>query len=457
MDPSKPTLAIIGTGWAGWTLTQELGKASCSYNKTHNIIVLSPHRTMALTPLLASAACSIFDLRIAEEPVRRLGLAPTVQKYQVEVKSVDLEAKTIRCIPAIGSNGDARTPSFNGIDAHAFDVSYDTLVLAPGSETNTFGTPGVLEHCYTMKSVKDAQKLRERMLDCFELASLPTCSGKQKRNLLHFAIVGGGPTGVELAAEIDELIHGHLSRLYHDLADFVTISVYDIADRLLGPFDEQLSEYAMQKFNRRSVNTRMGRHIESFEKGVMKIKEDGEVPFGICIWATGNKSSGLVENLGVRKSEGGMSRILTDQHLRVLQIPNKQQKENNERSSPIPDLYALGDAADILGSELPTTAEVAVQKAKWLAKHLLATSKTSEFANSVVEQSDGFHYDQKPQVAYIGRHDGVVEGQRSWTGKSAWLAWRSGNLNWTRSWRRRTMIWVYWGLNYLDGREVARR
>jgi NADH:ubiquinone reductase (non-electrogenic) len=412
---------------------------------------------MALTPLLASAACSIFDLRIAEEPVRRLSLFPSVKKYQVEVKSVDLEAKTIKCAPAIGSNGDSRTPSFNGIDAHDFDVSYDTLVLAPGCETNTFGTPGVLEHCYTMKSVKDAQKLRERMLDCFELASLPTCSEKQKRDLLHFVIVGGGPTGVELAAEMDELIHGHLSRLYHDLASFVTISVYDIAERLLGPFDEQLSEYAMQKFNRRSVNTRMGRHIESFKKGVMNVKEDGEVPFGICIWATGNKSSELVENLGVRKSEGGMKRILTDQHLRVLQTPSKQQKEDDERSDPILGLYALGDAADILGSELPTTAEVAVQKAKWLAKYLLATSQMSQSADNVAEQSNPFHYNQKPMVAYIGREDGVVEGQNSWTGKSAWLAWRSGNLEWTRGWRRWTMIWVSWALNYLDGREIARR
>jgi NADH:ubiquinone reductase (non-electrogenic) len=457
MDPSKPTLVIVGTGWAGWTLSQELGKISSPYNKTHNIIILSPYRTMALTPLLASAACSIFDLRMAEEPVRRLSLSPSVQKYQVEVKAIDTKAKTIKCTPAIGSNGDARRPTFRGVDAHDFQVSYDVLVLAPGSETNTFGTPGVLEHCYTMKSVKDARKLRERMLDCFELASLPICSEKQKRDLLHFAIVGGGPTGVELAAEIDELIHGHLSHLYQHLKDYVTISVYDIAPKLLGPFDEELSAYAMEKFNRRNVNTRMGRHIESFQQGSMKIKEDGEVGFGICIWATGNKASQLVEDLDVRKSEGGMKRILTDKHLRVLQTPTKQQKENDERTDPMPGVYALGDAADILGSELPTTAEVATQKAKWLAKHLQAISEMSSSKEDVTKRTDAFHYEQKPLVAYIGRHDGVVEGKGDWTGAGAWLAWRSGNLEWTRSWRRRTMIWVSWALNYLDGREIARR
>ncbi|TVY91748.1 External alternative NAD(P)H-ubiquinone oxidoreductase B1, mitochondrial, partial [Lachnellula willkommii] len=242
-NTSKPTLAILGTGWAGWTLSQELGSQTSPLAHTHNILILSPSRTMALTPLLASAACSIFDFRIAEEPVRRSSLAASVHKYQVHVLGVDFAQKRIKCVAAVGSNGDDRAPDGGAGRAGEgeFEVEYDTLLMAPGSEVNTFNTPGVASHCYFMKSMKDAMKLRERILDCLELASLPIYTEAQKRDLLHFAIVGGGPTGVELAAEIDELVHGHLAHVYKSLAGMVTVSVYDVADRMLGAFGEKLS------------------------------------------------------------------------------------------------------------------------------------------------------------------------------------------------------------------------
>jgi NADH:quinone reductase (non-electrogenic) len=102
---------------------------------------------MALTPLLASAACGIFDFQIAEEPVRRFGNAGRVQKYQVHVQDVDLEGQIVRCRAEVGSNGDARVVGEEGGEGEGeFELDYDKLILAPGSETNTFGTPGVLEH-----------------------------------------------------------------------------------------------------------------------------------------------------------------------------------------------------------------------------------------------------------------------------------------------------------------------
>ncbi|TVY12942.1 putative NADH dehydrogenase, partial [Lachnellula arida] len=241
------------------------------------------------------------------------------------------------------------------------------------------------------------------------------------------------------------LVHGHLAHVYKSLAGMVTVSVYDVAERMLGAFGEKLSEYAMERFRKREVRVRMGRHIEGVEEGVLVIKEDGRVGFGVCVWAAGNKVSGLVQGMDVRKSEGGMERVLTDRWLRVLS--SKAGKEGDE-GGVLEGVYALGDAADVAGHELPTTAEVAVQKAKWLAKHLNAGEQPD---------SKPFSYQQKSMVAYIGRHDGVVEGKQDWTGASAWLAWRSGSLEWTRSWRRRAMICIYWFMNKLDGREIARR
>jgi NADH:ubiquinone reductase (non-electrogenic) len=325
------------------------------------------------------------------------------------------------------------------VDGKEFEVKYDKLILAPGSSINTFCTPGVEEHCYTLKTVADARRLRERVLDCFELASLPSLSSAQKQSILHFVIIGGGPTGVELAAELDELVHLHLLKIYRDLEGMVRVSVYDVADRMLGQFGERLSEYAIERFRRREgVSVCMGKHIEGFKSGVMSVKEDGEVGFGVAVWCAGNKACGLVEGLDVRKSEEGMERVVTDRWLRVL--------KSGGGGEVVDGVYALGDAAGIEGHELPATAEVAVQKAEWLANFIIAG-----------EEGKAFEYKQKALVAYIGRQDGVVDGKQDWTGASAWLAWRSGNLEWSRSWRRKVMIVLYWVMNKLDGREVARR
>ncbi|KAH6691230.1 pyridine nucleotide-disulfide oxidoreductase-like protein [Leptodontidium sp. MPI-SDFR-AT-0119] len=303
--------------------------STSSLLKTHDIIVLSPSRTMSLTPLLASAACGIFDFRVAEEPVRRISMVNAathhgsdgIKKYQVWVDSVDFNARLLKCRPAEDATGTRRTKD------PCMPVPFPIPKIPKETRTRSQHVQhaGVEQHGHFMKSVSDAMSVREKILDCFELASLPHYSTSQKRTLLHFIIVGGGPTGVELAAELDELIHGHLLSIYPECRDLVSVSVYDVADRMLGMFGEKLSEYAMEKF-RRDVNVCMGRHIEGFEEGKMIVKGIGEVGFGVAVWAAGNKICGLRGVLG--------------------------------------GVYALGDAASIDGNELPATAEVAVQKAK---------------------------------------------------------------------------------------------
>jgi NADH:ubiquinone reductase (non-electrogenic) len=120
-------------------------------------------------------------------------------------------------------------------------------------------------------------------------------------------------------------------------------------------------------------------------------------------------------------------------------------------------VLCAGDAANIEGHSLLSTAEVAVQKATWLAKPL--TGKFDEKKGDKGEATLGkaSSMSKKTLIAYIGRQDGIVEGKGDWTGKGAWLAWRSGSLEWTRSWRRRAMIVLVWVMNKLAGREVARR
>jgi NADH:ubiquinone reductase (non-electrogenic) len=417
-DKKKETIVIVGTGWAGWTLSQEIN------DKTYNIVVISPDRTVTLSPLLASAACGIFDFRIAEEPVRRR--SRKLEKVQAEATDVDFDKQVVLCKSAI-----------TNFPEQSFEIKYDYLILAPGCGPNTFGTPGVLENALMLKSVKDAQAIRARILDIFEIASLPTLSEEERRNILHITIVGGGPTGVALAAEVDDMIRDHLYTIYPATVGLATMAIHDVAPQILAPFDQKLSEYALASFKKRHIEIKTGSHITRIEKDALFTKEDGRIPSGLIVWATGNKEVPLVDKLECKKSEK-LPRILTDRQLRVLR-PD---------STPFENVFALGDAADIESTPLPTTAEVAVQKAHHLANCFNSTNSDEERT---------FKYENRALMTYIGNHDGLVDGKTEWTGASAWLAWRSGSLEWTRSWRRKLMIYMYWAMNWLDGREISRK
>lgn len=259
------------------------------------------------------------------------------------------------------------------------------------------------------------------------------------REILHFVIVGAGPTGVEISSELSDLFHGDYARLYPHIKKYVRISIHDIAPNVLGGFDAYLQEYAMSSFDRRDVEVVTGSHIEKVDDHAIYTKELGRIPCRTVIWSTGNKVTPLVEKLRCKKAEKGMPRMITDEFLRL---------KDESKEGVIPGVYALGDAADVEGASLPTTAEVACQKAGWLAKAI----------NRDFEEGVGpFEYKQAPIVAYLGHSDGVIAGKMDYTGAEAWLAWRSKNFLWTRTWRQRVMIVASWVLDRLTGRAIAPR
>lgn len=297
--------------------------------------------------------------------------------------------------------------------------------------------------------------IRTRIGEVFEKASLPNTTPERQRDLLHIIIVGGGPTGVELAAELCDLFSKHYARLYPRLKGLPRISIHDVAPHILSPFDAKLQDYALHSFSKRGVDVFTSSHILSVSADSIETKEQGRIATGMVIWATGNRATRLVEGLDVRTSGKGLPRILTDRFLRVLR-PNKEENagDSHVNDNIYQDAYALGDAADISGASLPTTAEVACQKAEFLAKSL-NENLTPSSANSNVD--GGFQYQQKAIVAYLGQRDGVVEATREggegWTGQRAWMAWRSKNFWWTRSWRQKVMVVVAWVVDLVGGRE----
>lgn len=424
---SKPSLAIIGAGWGGFPITQHIDLAH------YDVSVISPIRTIQYTPLLASAACGLFDFRMAEEPVRRMHRAG-MKYYKAKAETIDLDAQKISCRPDVGH----MAGEFND----SFDVPYDVLVMAPGCDVQTFGTPGAREHALFLRTTNDARILQQRILQMLDAASLPGLSEEQQRALLHIRIVGGGAIGIEATAEIYDLWEEGLRHVYSHLDGKVSITIHDVAASVLSTFDEKLSEYAMQSLMAKKVEVKTSNHIESVEQDAIYTKEDGRLPYGLLLWATGNSANPLIDKLDVRKSEKGVPRILTDKHLRV----------SRPGGLPLDNVFAIGDASDIESQSLPMLAEVALQKGEYLTQRL----NTYPFSSPSYSRAPPFEYKQRAILAYLGQRDGIIGGRNEWKGNSAWLAWRSGSLGWTRSWRRKVAILAQWGLIWWNGRDIAR-
>jgi NADH:ubiquinone reductase (non-electrogenic) len=262
---------------------------------------------------------------------------------------------------------------------------------------------------------------------------------EEQKDILNVRVVGGGAIGIEATAELYDLWTEEMRHIYSHLDGKLTITIHDVAPTLLSMFDSALSDYALDSLRGKKVEIKTSSHIERVESDAIFTKEDGRLPYGMLIWATGNGANPLVESMDVKKPEKGLPRIITDNFLRMLRPDG----------TPIPDAYALGDAADIEGNSLPTLAEVALQKGEYLVTVLNKSATDVE--------SEPFKYKNKATIAYLGRHDGIVGGEESWTGANAWLAWRSGSLSWTRSWRRKVMIAINWAFVWFDGRDIARR
>lgn len=431
MATKKPVLAIIGSGWGGFTLSQKVSL------EKYQLKVISPIRTIQYTPLLASAACGLFNFRLAEEPVKRKSRAE-VEYFKATAQNIDFDRRIVHCHTATNLGGEA--PS-------KFEVPYDRLCIAPGCDIQTFGTPGAKEHALFLRTTNDARLLQQRLLEMLDRASLPDVAAdpQKQRDILNIRIVGGGAIGVEAAAELFDLWNDEMRFLYSHLDGKLTITIHDVAPAILTTFDKSLAEYATDSLTKGKagiVKIQTGSHIEKVEPDAIFTKEDGRLPFGVLIWATGNSVNSLVDKISdrVKMPEKGLPRVLTDKYLRVLK----------KDGTSMENVYALGDAADIDGESMPTLAEVALQKGEYLTG---ALNQNSTAEKSGVHR---FEYKQRALLAYLGSHDGVIGGREDWTGKAAWVAWRSGSLGWTRSWRRKIMISISWMFVWLAGRDIAR-
>jgi NADH dehydrogenase len=400
------------------------------------------------------------EFRTALEPVR--SRRATSQFLQGWADAVDFGSKSLTVEEAVEDPWQGRSLT---TDRHAnesqvqrarekqieaekgqlFDMKWDKLVIAVGCYNQTFNTKGVKENAYFLKDVGDARKIRNRLLSCFETAALPTTSEVMRKQLLNFAVVGGGPTGIEWSAELHDIINEDMRRIYPDLVNYAHITVYDVAPKVLSMFDERLSQYAMDQFNREGISVKTSHHVEELRPGApeatkkrkdvrdntscytIKLKEEGELGIGMCVWSTGLMMNPFVEKAlaGKVKRHSKTGSILTNERLQVKRDDN----------SLIPNVYALGDCAILEDTSYPATAQVASQKAGWLA---------TRFNKGDIEQRS-FTWRNLGVMAYIGNWNAIVQsGGGDVSGRAAWFIWRSAYLAKSLSWRNRILIPTYW-------------
>ncbi|KAF9224927.1 NDE1, mitochondrial external NADH dehydrogenase [Gyrodon lividus] len=445
---SKQRLVILGSGWGGYEVLRSVDK------KRWNVTVVSPTNAFNFTPLLASCAVGTLEFRCAVEPVRRY--SPQVVAYQAWCDAIDFKQKTLKCMPATPPLPSERSsaPAVGGSTAEThfpgagtpFTLRYDKLVIGVGAYSQTFNVPGVKEHAHFLKDVRDARAIRTRILECFEQANQPILSDVQRRNLLNFCIVGGGPTGVEFAAELHDLLHAEIERHYPSFARLAKITLYDVAPNILGSFDRSLGSYAEEKFRRDGISIKTRHHVERVEKDRMFVKEQGEVPFGLLVWSTGLAPNPLIQSIdSIEKHEKTQS-LFTDANLNVIMKDGQID----------PDVWAIGDAAIIKTAVLPATAQVANQKAKYLAKKLNKIVKEQEHAKP-------FEFHNQGSLAYLGDWKAIYDRSTAETGiktkesgRLAWLLWRSAYFTMTLSIRNKILVPTYWFLNWIFGRDLTR-
>ena len=302
----------------------------------------------------------------------------------------------------------------------------------PGIETdeeNIVHNPsGTNKHnIFFLKQIEHARSIRNRIIECFERASSPFCSEEEGKRLLTFLIVGGGPTSIEFASELYDFLRYDVSRWYPDLADKYQTIVVEAGDHLLGSFSEALSAYVEKKFVSRNIVTLTGESVQEVRENSVILKSGKIVPYGVCVWSTGNKELDFVKDLDLKLDRG---RIVVDSRLRVIG------KES---------VFAIGDCARIQDLPLAMLAQVANQQGKFLGKCL---NKDKDMP---------FRYVNMGSMAQLGTYDAVADlkgGKLS--GLSAFIAWRTAYWTYSVSISNKLLIPMYWFKSYWFGRDISK-
>ncbi|MCU1370863.1 MAG: FAD-dependent oxidoreductase [Ilumatobacteraceae bacterium] len=406
-------VVIVGAGFGGLAAARELADAPV------DVTLVDQNNFHTFQPLLYQVATS--------------GLASADVAYPVRGSAARQENLAFRQATVIGADLDARVLHLQHPEHEVEDLTYDHLVVAAGATTNTFGIPGVDHHGFPLYNLADAVRLRNHVLERFEAADADP--SLMDDGALTFVVVGGGPTGVEVAGALTELFQVVLRKDFRQLdVDRARVVLVEMQDQLLGPFSPVSQAHAREALTQRGVEVRTGVQVARVRANRVTLADGEELAAHTLVWAAGVKANPIGAALGLRTGRAG--RIEVGPDLAV---------------SDHPGVWAIGDVAAIVdgrgrdGTLLPQLAPVAIQSGRHVARQICCVA-----AGQAPPRSP-FRYRDKGTMATIGRSRAVAElpfGIRL-RGFPAWLAWLGLHLLMLAGFRNRISVFANWFWNWL--------
>ena len=408
-------VVILGAGFGGLYTALRLEKALRG-ERSVRIVLLDRQNYHLFLPMLHEITSGGVEPRHVVRPLRPLFRNTRVHFQRGEVRSIDLERRKI-------------------LTDHG-EVGYDSLVIALGSTTNFFGLKGVEERVFTLKTLKDAVRLRNRLLEMFEQADLER-DPERRRGLLTFCLVGAGCTGVELATELHDLIQKTLLRNYPHLdGSEVHLVMAEASGRIIPCVSDRLADLGLDKLRRKGIQVRLHAPVVAVSDGAVTLADGEVLSTETVVWTAGVRANPVVEGLPVEKDKLG--RLIVDEHLELPQFPG---------------VFALGDCAHCsdprLQAPLPPTAQVAVQQARTVTGNLARWLQGRE--------KRPFVYHHQGDLVSLGTGDGVGEiAGVAFSGLPAWLLWRAVFLGKLIGWKNRIRVALDWVVGALFERDTSK-
>jgi NADH dehydrogenase len=393
---NKPKVVILGGGFGG------LAAARALY-KTADVTVVDRHNYQTFLPLLYQVSTAGLAADHVAYPIRG-ALRKTPVKFRMGSPiSIDHKNKEVK------------------LDSSEL-LKFDHLIVALGSVTADFGIPGVKEFTLGMKTVSEALTIRAEIMRRFE----DLCRFEDDTKL-SITVIGGGPTGVEMAGAIAELIRGPLKSDQANAASHIDITLIEAGPRLLPPFAPSLSARTKKDLEKLGVKVLLNAAVKEVEHRKIVLKDGAVIPSEITIWAAGVKGSDAMAQLNLPTAG---NRVAVDPTMQVKNYPN---------------IWALGDIAAAIGKDgntLPMVAPVAIQQGKFIAKQIMRLTKNQKLEN--------FKYLDKGSMATIGRNKAVVQVKSlKISGALAWLIWLWLHLFYLLGGRNKIGTMADWTWNYL--------
>jgi NADH dehydrogenase len=396
-----PRVVIVGAGFAGLWAARTLAGAPVQ------VLLVDRNNYHTFLPLLYQVAAAELEPEAIAYPVRSIlrGL-PNIDFVMAEVQELDLTGQRLRT--SVGA------------------IPYDFLILAIGSSTTFFGVPGARKHAFPLKAMADAIALRNHVLGCYEYATREA-SPERRRQTLTFTIVGGGPTGVEFAGALAELINGPLRKDYpHMNTVDGRVVLLEAQDALLPGLPKPLQEYARGRLARMGVEVRLQAAVEEITEDAVRIRDGETIATRTVVWTAGVQGEPQAARWGLPLARGA----------RVAVLPTLQAPAH-------PQVYVVGDLAYLEqdGRVLPMVAPVATQQGRAAAENILRQLRGDHLLP--------FRYRDRGVMVTIGRNAAVahVMGQ-NFTGFLAWTLWLGVHIFNLVGFRNRLLVMLNWAWDY---------